>query len=177
MPFTRYSLRATLTIAVLALLAAALGAASAGPAKTPPSNTAAAQTAANYVGESTCLSCHDTKSYKGTAHALTANDKTPASTHGCESCHGAGKDHVDAGGDTSKIVNPSKQSPQKASETCVTCHDRTKHALWAGSQHDQRNVGWPSKPRGATPTIVSVWPLTISPLFSTPGSAPNRDFQ
>ena len=24
---------------------------------------------------------------------------------------------------------------------CVTCHDRTKHGLWSGSQHDQRNVG------------------------------------
>ncbi len=31
----------------------------------------------------------------------------------------------------------------------------------------------PSNPRGATPTIVRVWPLTIMPLFSTFGSAAN----
>ena len=31
--------------------------------------------------------------------------------------------------------------PQEASEYCVTCHDRGSHALFAGSQHDQRNVG------------------------------------
>ena len=26
-------------------------------------------------------------------------------------------------------------------EVCSACHFRSKHALWAGSQHDQRNVG------------------------------------
>jgi DmsE family decaheme c-type cytochrome len=31
--------------------------------------------------------------------------------------------------------------PQEASTYCVTCHDRGTHALWTGSQHDQRNVG------------------------------------
>jgi DmsE family decaheme c-type cytochrome len=32
-------------------------------------------------------------------------------------------------------------APSEASQTCVTCHNRTAHALWDGSQHDQRNVG------------------------------------
>jgi DmsE family decaheme c-type cytochrome len=31
--------------------------------------------------------------------------------------------------------------PAEASQTCVACHNRTSHALWDGSQHDQRNVG------------------------------------
>ena len=33
----------------------------------------------------------------------------------------------------------------------------------------------PVKPRGATPTIVSDWPLTMMVSFRTFGSAPNRD--
>jgi DmsE family decaheme c-type cytochrome len=38
-------------------------------------------------------------------------------------------------------MNPAKLAPQRASETCATCHDRSSHALWSGSQHDARNVG------------------------------------
>ena len=104
-------------------------------AQAPPSQ------ANDYVGQETCLTCHGEKDYKGTAHALKFNVRTPAATHGCESCHGPGKAHAESGGEPDKIVNPSKLSPQRASEICVTCHDRTKHGLWSGSQHDQRNVG------------------------------------
>jgi DmsE family decaheme c-type cytochrome len=96
--------------------------------------------ATNYVGEDTCLTCHDTQSYKGTAHALKFNARTPAATHGCESCHGPGKEHAEAGGDKSKILNPKTMEARAVSEVCTTCHDRGTHALWAGSQHDQRNV-------------------------------------
>jgi DmsE family decaheme c-type cytochrome len=110
------------------------------PARSGPQSAAPQVPAGDYVGQETCLTCHDTQTYKGTAHALVSNPKSPASTHGCESCHGPGKAHVDAGGDTTKIVNLKTLSPQRASETCVTCHDRTKHALWSGSQHDQRGV-------------------------------------
>ena len=117
----------------------------AAPAAKPPVPVAAAppaaQDAATYVGQETCLGCHDTKTYKGTAHALTSNPRTPAATHGCESCHGPGKGHVDGGGDVTKINNPAKMPAQKASEQCVSCHNRKEHALWPGSQHDQRNVG------------------------------------
>ncbi len=100
----------------------------------------AAQTPGNYVGEDTCLTCHDTQSYKGTAHALKFNARTPAATHGCESCHGPGKEHVDGGGDKSKILNPANLQPEAASAMCTTCHDRGTHALWDGSQHEQRNL-------------------------------------
>jgi DmsE family decaheme c-type cytochrome len=99
--------------------------------------------AGDYVGSDTCATCHEAeaKGLTGTQHARAANPRTPMATHGCESCHGAGKAHVDAGGDASKIVSPSKLLPQRASEICTSCHDRGTHALWSGSQHDQRNVG------------------------------------
>jgi DmsE family decaheme c-type cytochrome len=93
-----------------------------------------------YVGEDTCLTCHETQKYHG-AHALKTTSRTPAATHGCESCHGPGKAHVDGGGDATKIIRLAQLMPQQSSEYCVTCHDRGTHALWSGSQHDQRNVG------------------------------------
>jgi DmsE family decaheme c-type cytochrome len=118
-------------------------------ARTGPKPTGSAQLSAaslasgqanDYVGEETCLGCHETQSYVGTRHALTSIPRSPAATHGCESCHGPGKAHVEEG-DPSKIINPAKLTPQRASETCATCHDRGGHALWSGSQHDSRNVG------------------------------------
>lgn len=131
---------------VLGLAATALTAAfftAAGPTAAIPAASAQAPAAqaGNYVGQDTCLTCHEGQSYKGTAHALTTNPRTPASTHGCESCHGAGREHVESGGDKTKILNPRTMEVRAASATCTVCHDRATHALWDGSQHDQRNVG------------------------------------
>jgi DmsE family decaheme c-type cytochrome len=95
-----------------------------------------------YVNDDdTCLTCHDGMSYAGTAHARAFNERTPKATHGCESCHGPGKAHVDADGDKTKILNLKALAPQEASETCTSCHNRATHALWDGSQHDQRQIG------------------------------------
>jgi DmsE family decaheme c-type cytochrome len=99
------------------------------------------QDAGQYMGEATCLTCHEDQKYDGTAHGFAANERTPAATHGCESCHGPGKAHVDGGGDTTRILKLKSISPQESSATCTTCHDRKTHVLWDGSQHDQRNVG------------------------------------
>jgi DmsE family decaheme c-type cytochrome len=112
--------------------------------KKSPQPAASAQDIAQtgeYAGEDACLTCHGGQSYAGTLHALKSNAKSPAATHGCESCHGPGKAHIDGGGDKTKIVNPKRLEPRLASETCTSCHDRAKHALWDGSQHDQRNLG------------------------------------
>jgi DmsE family decaheme c-type cytochrome len=146
MPSMRYAVRRMLAFGVLALIVALVGtilraaqsadAQSAKPAAQPPPSTQPA----GYVGEDTCLTCHDGQSYQGTAHALKSNPKTPASTHGCESCHGPGKAHVDAGGDPALIQDLAKLPPREASAVCATCHDRGTHALWDGSPHDQRNV-------------------------------------
>jgi DmsE family decaheme c-type cytochrome len=98
-----------------------------------------------YAGSEACATCHEDKatSLASTQHGRAGNPRTPAATQGCESCHGPGKAHAEAGGGigVGGIVNPSKLLPQRASETCTSCHDRGTHALWSGSQHDQRNVG------------------------------------
>jgi DmsE family decaheme c-type cytochrome len=122
------------------------GGRAAGPAAKAAPQAAPAPAAAQadeYVGQDTCLTCHEDRNYKGTLHALTSNPRTPASTQGCESCHGPGKAHADSGGGigVGGMVNPGKLKPQQASELCVTCHNRGSHMLWSGSQHDERNVG------------------------------------
>jgi DmsE family decaheme c-type cytochrome len=99
--------------------------------------------AAAYAGEDTCLTCHEdkTKGYHGSAHARTADPRSPAAGKGCESCHGPGQAHVEAGGDVTKILVLSEMSPRDVSETCTTCHNRSNHSEWDGSKHDSRNMG------------------------------------
>ncbi len=108
-----------------------------------------------YAGTATCLTCHQDRGAALTkgphSHAFRAG--TPMSpqgcqachadtkaTMGCEGCHGPGKEHADSG-DKTKIRRFASLSPKEASDTCASCHFRTKHTFWSGSQHDQRSVG------------------------------------
>jgi DmsE family decaheme c-type cytochrome len=128
---------------VNAMSVSAAGEGQAPPAQQPSSapQPAGAPSKAEYAGQDTCLTCHADQAYKGTAHGRTFNERTPAAGHGCESCHGPGKAHVDSGGDKSLIISFTALTPSQASDTCTTCHNRATHALWDGSQHDQRNLG------------------------------------
>jgi len=139
--FCKAHLRCSALTALAAAWLLTTGTASAATPQKAAAKTLPAQAQGEYAGQDMCLTCHADRDYKGTLHARTSDTRTPAATRGCESCHGPGKDHVDGGGDKSKIVNPSTLLPQRASEICTTCHIRGTHALWMGSQHDQRNVG------------------------------------
>jgi DmsE family decaheme c-type cytochrome len=103
--------------------------------------TAAAAPSSGYVGDDICLTCHEDKSkgYQGTPHARVKDPRSPAAAKGCESCHGPGQAHVDAGGD-GQIKNPKNLQPQEISEICSTCHNRSEHNQWDGSKHDSRNM-------------------------------------
>jgi DmsE family decaheme c-type cytochrome len=111
------------------------------PTGTAPAAPAVA--AAEYAGDDTCLTCHEEKSkgYHGSAHARVADPRSPAAGKGCESCHGPGQAHVEAGGDRTMILVMREMSPRDVSETCTTCHNRSAHAEWDGSKHDSRNMG------------------------------------
>jgi DmsE family decaheme c-type cytochrome len=58
----------------------------------------------------------------------------------CENCHGAGKAHVEGGGDVSKIFNPSKASAKEIDATCLKCHS-SAHPDFERSPHAKANVG------------------------------------
>lgn len=74
---------------------------------------------ASFVGSQECALCHE-ETVKGFDHATHANlvvQGENAKGLGCESCHGPGSKHVQAGGGKGTIVNPGK-SP----EACFQCH-------------------------------------------------------
>jgi DmsE family decaheme c-type cytochrome len=108
----------------------------------PPQQTPAPSPAGEYAGEDTCLLCHEDmkKGYYDSAHARVQNMRTPKANQGCESCHGPGKAHADAGGDPTLIKRLGQARPAEVSATCTSCHNRTEHAEWAGSKHDQRSM-------------------------------------
>jgi DmsE family decaheme c-type cytochrome len=136
--------------AALALMASVLVRAdAAGPAaaglQTPSVQTPAARTtepAAGYVGQETCLVCHDDMgaTLSATPHGRERDPRSPAGRLGCESCHGPGQAHVDGGGDPALIRSYTALAPREANDSCLACHNRGAHALWSGSMHDRRNL-------------------------------------
>jgi len=101
---------------------------------------AGAQTAA-YVGEDTCLTCHDAQraGYEGSAHYAKTDPRTPAAKQGCESCHGPGGNHINDPA-ANPLLRFAKATPDQVNAQCTTCHNRGEHALWDGSQHESRGV-------------------------------------
>jgi hypothetical protein len=100
------------------------------------------QPAAGYAGPDTCVVCHEDKATQlaATQHGRAANPRTPAAAQSCETCHGPGQAHADAGGDPALIKSFTKITPREVTETCTTCHNRGDHAMWDGSPHDRRNL-------------------------------------
>jgi DmsE family decaheme c-type cytochrome len=109
-----------------------------------------------YAGTETCLTCHEDRgsAIKQGAHSHAFRAGTPMAPKGCqachgeekaalgcEACHGPGKEHAESNGDKTKIRRFAGLSVKDASETCSSCHFRTTHTFWSGSQHDQRQVG------------------------------------
>ena len=132
---------ALVTVNCLMLIAHGMSAAAAPPPQASRGATTQATPAAtaDYAGEDTCLGCHEDQKYKG-RHARAFTARTPAATHGCESCHGPGKAHAESG-DANLIRRFTAANRAEASASCTSCHTRASHALWDGSQHDQRNLG------------------------------------
>jgi DmsE family decaheme c-type cytochrome len=106
-----------------------------------PAQVATPQQGAKYVGQDTCLNCHDNmrQGYEGTAHHRAADSRTPAARQGCETCHGPGSAHVENPVEV-KVKLFRSMPPGEVNETCVTCHNRGEHALWDGSQHEARDL-------------------------------------
>lgn len=98
----------------------------------------AAVSGATYVGQETCVGCHENVKVEG-LHAMKADSKSPASGKGCESCHGPGSKHAD---DPEKVkpVQFDKITAAEASSSCTSCHTTGEHTFWANSKHEARNV-------------------------------------
>ncbi len=134
---------------------------------------------ANYVGSETCATCHDevAKKFADNPHTKIAmmHGKSGAT---CEGCHGAGKGHVEGGGDITKIFDPSKATPKEASANCLGCHagahpnfDRSPHAK-AGvsciSCHDIHAGKAEPLLKAAQPTLCFQCHNDVKPFFDMP---------
>ncbi len=97
--------------------------------------------AAKYVGSDTCKTCHEdiyTTGFERTPHLKT----TLEGGHGCESCHGPGSEHVEGGGDITKIVSFKAMSRMRANQRCLSCHgEKHEQAHFAQSVHASNNIG------------------------------------
>jgi DmsE family decaheme c-type cytochrome len=117
------------------------------PAK--PAAAAAAPADSNYVGAETCKGCHEDQFNKfsrtrmGRLFLLQA--RTPQEASACETCHGPGKAHVDAGGGKGKgglitFAKNDKTPVEKRNAICLDCHTKGARIFWKGSQHESRDV-------------------------------------
>ena len=111
------------------------------PKPTPQSHKYTRQTDPSlYVGTEACKTCHEDMPSKGffagyeaSPHFVTTLDsKKGPEWHGCEACHGPGKEHVEGGGDKTKIFTFKDASPADISARCLDCHQ---------SSHEQSNYG------------------------------------
>ena len=126
-----------------------------------------------FAGAETCRSCHEdqfTKFEKTKMGRLfLRNARNTKESLGCESCHGSGKAHVDAGGSkgVGGMISFAKDDPtpvEKRNETCTSCHTKGERLFWKGSAHESRDVACTSchkvmedvSPRSALakPTVI-----------------------
>lgn len=98
-----------------------------------------------YVGSDVCGACHDTqaKSYNRGPHWKNDLQKgRGVEWQGCEACHGPGREHVENGGDVTKIIRFTKLSSLDASRRCLDCHELgEEHSNFLRSEHQKNNVG------------------------------------
>ena len=100
----------------------------------------AAAAPGDFVGQETCATCHEevTKGFASNPHTKIAEMHGKSGVT-CEGCHGAGKAHVDGGGDVTKIFNPAKASAKEIDARCLSCH-QGQHANFERTAHGENNV-------------------------------------
>jgi DmsE family decaheme c-type cytochrome len=86
-------------------------------ASQPPATAVKAATSAQ-----ACAGCHEDEvaAWSRTTHAKSWQDGKS-----CEQCHGDVTKHLETGGAKGTITSMATLSPDKVSETCVNCHERT----------------------------------------------------
>jgi DmsE family decaheme c-type cytochrome len=119
------------------LCATAMGAAP--PADKQADDKTKTAAAADFAGAEACATCHEevARGFASNPHRKIAGMHGAGAT--CESCHGAGRAHVDGGGDTTRIFNPSKAVAREIDEKCLGCH-QGKHPNFERSAHGEGGV-------------------------------------
>lgn len=111
----------------------------AAPVVTPAAGASAA--AAKAEAPALCTDCHEDqgKSFPGNPHARAAGSwghgQKPASGNAaCQSCHGAGTQHMESAGENKTDIRVFKG--RKSADFCTTCHgESTSHASFKTGMH------------------------------------------
>ena len=137
-------------VAAVALLAlAVLGLPRSAPAQQPSTTAAGAQLPAGYVGAEACKACHEEVDQKFAATKMgkifLKHPRNTLERLGCETCHGPGKAHVEAGGGKGvggmiSFAKNDKTPVEKRNAVCLQCHEKTARLYWQGSPHESRQV-------------------------------------
>jgi DmsE family decaheme c-type cytochrome len=114
-----------------------------------PAAPGTASTTSGYVGAETCKGCHEeafrtfAKTRMGRLFLHQARD--PKEGNACESCHGPGQAHVEAGGGKGKgglitFAKNDRTPVEKRNQVCLDCHTKSARIFWKGSAHESRDV-------------------------------------
>ncbi|HYM59373.1 MAG TPA: cytochrome c3 family protein [Thermoanaerobaculia bacterium] len=82
---------------------------------------------------------------------------------GCESCHGAGSNHILNGGDPTLIVNPAKLSATAQTDICGRCHATSKSVptgTFGWPYNDATGTNWTPFDAKAGTSLSSFYTLT-----------------
>jgi len=97
---------------------------------TPP----ATSTVAGEATTPSCSDCHDqAKAFLSNPHARGAVTNGVVSNDACTACHGDGTEHMESGGDKTKIAVPRGRTG--SDETCMLCHDTATDRMTRRGMH------------------------------------------
>ena len=93
-----------------------------------------------FAGAAACAMCHEaeTSTFGRNPHSKMVL------AHGgkgvtCEGCHGSAKEHIDGGGDASKIFSFTRATADQVEKKCLTCH-QGDHEAFQRSAHAEAKV-------------------------------------
>jgi DmsE family decaheme c-type cytochrome len=101
---------------------------------------------ATSVGSKVCSTCHANETTQFNHTLMGRLAKTQKGKFECESCHGPGSAHVNAGGGRGVggliTYRPDDQSRtvEESNAICLGCHERGDRTYWNGSTHETRGL-------------------------------------
>ena len=101
---------------------------------------------ATFVGDKVCMGCHSDYAESFSKTLMGRIWKSTPGKFACENCHGAGSEHVKAGGGrgvggiNSFNSKDTSVSTQDRNAICLGCHEKGDRTYWTGSAHEVRNV-------------------------------------